>query len=135
LIDADDRLCPPETIRSWLENKPQNPNLSVRIAVRTVEAWLLADPSNLSQFLSVSAREIPTNPDTLVNPKQVIVDLAKKSKLKDVRSALIPATANARTGPYYNQMLSQFCRSVWDPSEAANNSGSLRKTLGRLDCA
>src|SRR5690349_4586801 len=49
LTDLDQCACPPNLLNNWL-NAPCHPNLLFRVAVREVEAWLLADPVHLSQF-------------------------------------------------------------------------------------
>jgi hypothetical protein len=52
LTDLDDAPCPADLIGRWLTSA-QNPNLIFRVAVREVEAWLLADFNNLATFLRV----------------------------------------------------------------------------------
>ena len=42
LTDLDRRPCPTELIEDWLR-EARHPNLLLRVAVREVEAWLLAD--------------------------------------------------------------------------------------------
>jgi hypothetical protein len=47
LTDLDRGTCPAALIDEWL-TEPKHPNLLLRVAVREVEAWLLADRSTFS---------------------------------------------------------------------------------------
>src|SRR5271163_4824291 len=49
LTDLDSSPCPSALIQEWLR-VPLHPNLIFRVAVREVEAWLLADARNLARF-------------------------------------------------------------------------------------
>jgi len=128
LVDSDNRPCPPQTIADWLKGKPQHANLIVRIAVREVESWLLADRKGIAIFLGVREECIPLNPDLLKDPKRYIVRLAARSKRKDVRAELAPAlNSKGKTGPYYTRCLAQFAASLWSIDDAAKISDSLRR--------
>ena len=87
LVDLDRLPCPRYLIESWL-GTTQHPNLLVRIAVREVESWLLADAANLSSYLSISARWVPDDPDNLPDPKQALINLAARSRSADIQVAL-----------------------------------------------
>ena len=89
LTDLDLSPCPSHLIQEWLTSK-QNPTLIFRIAVKEVEAWLLADVSNLSDYLRVASRLIPKRLDEISDPKDSIIDLARQSRLKSVRDSLVP---------------------------------------------
>lgn len=133
LADADDRPCPPETIRSWLGSARQHPNLFVRIAVREVESWLLADRVGISNFLAVNATMIPNNPTNVLDPKLAIVELAKQSSRSAIREELAPSPGTrGQVGPYYTQGLSGFARDLWDIDAAAIVSESLMRATWAL---
>lgn len=51
LTDLDQAECPPNLIGAWLQ-VPIHANLVFRVAVREVEAWLLADRAGLARFLA-----------------------------------------------------------------------------------
>jgi hypothetical protein len=131
LTDLDICECPPRLISDWLK-VPQHPNLLFRVAVREVEAWLLADRRNLSEFLGISARIIPENPDNLLDPKATLIDLARRSR-KEVRDRIVPRPAStAKHGPDYNGCLTGFVRTRWECSSATAHSPSLSRTVERL---
>ena len=51
LVDLNQDECPPILIKEWVPHK--NPQLFLRVAVRQVEAWLLADRQAFARFLGV----------------------------------------------------------------------------------
>ena len=57
LTDLDGEDCPPGLIGRWLPDG-QHSNLALRIAVREVESWLLADVARFADFLGVRADPI-----------------------------------------------------------------------------
>jgi hypothetical protein len=132
LTDLDDYPCPTALIREWLpENK--SPNLLLRVAVREVEAWLLADRMNLATYLSVSVTRVPLEPDSLADAKASLVELAGRSRSRDVRTGIAPKQGStAKQGPDYNASLSDFARSRWNIEAARLSSPSLARTIARL---
>jgi len=131
LTDLDTGPCPIHLIRDWL-SAPQHPNLVFRVAVREVEAWLLADRRNISEFLGIPASQIPTDPDTLADPKGTIIDLARRSR-KEIRNRIVPRKCStAKQGPDYNACLGSFVQARWDAHSAKPNSPSLSRTIDRL---
>lgn len=132
LTDLDAHECPLRLISNWLHVE-RHPNLLFRIAVREVESWLLADCENLSEFLGVSSTLIPLVPDNLPDPKAVLVNLARRSRSKEVRDRLVPrAGSTAKQGPDYNGCLGPFVRSRWNVGAAQARSPSLARTVARL---
>jgi hypothetical protein len=132
LTDLDSRPCPSELIDAWL-GEPRHPNLVLRVAVREVEAWLLADRSNLAQYLRVSEKWVPQDPDALLDAKTALVDAARRSRSMEVRERVVPRRGStAKQGREYNSCLSEFVRVDWKIREAAAASGSLRRTVERL---
>ena len=132
LTDLDRYPCPPALIREWLP-EPQSPNLVLRVAVREVEAWLLADKMNLARYLSISAKRVPIEPDSLPDAKASLVDLAGRSRSRDVRGGIAPKQGStAKQGPDYNASLSEFVRTHWDINAARLSSPSLARTISRL---
>jgi len=45
-----------------------------------VEAWLLADREGFAQFLGIRCNDVAANPEAVSNPKQKVIELARKSK-------------------------------------------------------
>jgi hypothetical protein len=133
LTDLDSRACPNTLIDSWLE-EPQHPNLVLRVAVREVEAWLLADRSGLAQFLRVPEKRLPLDPDALLDAKAALIDVARRSRSVGVRERIVPRQGStAEQGREYNSCLCEFVRADWKIHEAAAASASLKRTIERLN--
>ena len=132
LTDLDDALCAPTLIHQWL-NEPKSPNLLFRVAVQEVEAWLLADATNLSEYLKVPPSRFPSEPDSVTDPKGYLIELAKTSRSRELRQQIAPKPGTtAKQGPEYNPMLTAFVREHWDVSASAETSPSLARTRARL---
>jgi len=132
LTDLDRYLCPKALVGDWL-SEPQHANLVFRVAVREVEAWLLADVVNFARYLAVQQAWMPARPDTVPDAKRALVDLARKSRSSDVRHRIVPKQGStARQGPDYNGCLVSFVARHWDIGAAAEQSPSLARTVNRL---
>jgi hypothetical protein len=133
LTDLDVNECPPVLIRGWL-NGPLHPNLAFRVAVRTVESWLLGSRESFAAFLGVQENRIPLNVDEIPKPKEFVVNLARRSRKRDIRADLVPEEGStAKVGRNYNGRLMCFVESSWDPSVAGARSPSLRRAIDALD--
>jgi hypothetical protein len=131
LIDLDnDHVCAPPLRACWL---PQlAPRLCFRVAVRAVEAWLLADAERIATFLHVARGKVPTDPEILDNPKATMVALARSSRRSDVREDMVPREGSGRpVGAAYSSRLIEFASSSWRPGIAAKRAESLRRAI---DC-
>ncbi|NVM22149.1 MAG: hypothetical protein HWN68_10270 [Desulfobacterales bacterium] len=129
LTDLDQTDCPPVLIREWFSSPIHN-NLLFRIAVREVEAWLLAHRSAFAAFLGVREALVPDNPDELIDPKRSLIELTAKSRKRGIRDAIIPrAGSTARIGPDYNGQLISYVQNNWKAKEAINHSTSLSKAF------
>jgi hypothetical protein len=132
LTDLDDHACAPDLIQNWL-NVAIHPNLIFRVAVREVEAWLLADRINVARFLRVPEARIPLICDGLADPKQELIRLARRSRSRDIRERIAPRNGStAQQGPDYNGCLGGFVRTMWDVQAACNVSPSLARAVRRL---
>jgi hypothetical protein len=132
LTDLDNGVCASGLVQTWLPVS-QSPNLIFRVAVREVEAWLLGDRVNFAAFFGISVDKCPVAPETLIDPKQTVVQLAAKAGKADIRKRVVPkAKSTAKQGPDYNACLSEFVASQWSPSEAALTCPSLAKCRLRL---
>ena len=124
--------CPPNLIQSWIKGSP-NPGFFLRVAVMEVESWVLADRQAVAQFLSVPVSRISRQTDEVTAPKEHIVSLARGSRSRTIREALVPAPGStAPVGNEYNPRLIEFVRESWDLARAASVSSSLKRTLDRL---
>jgi hypothetical protein len=132
LTDLDQYPCPPELLRDW-NALALPPGLLLRIAVREVEAWLLADCDGISNFLSVARNKIPQNPETEVDPKRTLINLARKSRKRRLATEIAPeAGSSASIGPFYNVHLSEYVRAIWDVNRAREAAPSLERAFSRL---
>ena len=132
LTDLDQSICPPELIRVWLP-EPKHPNLLFRVAVREVEAWLLADRGGFASFLGIRKELLPLNADAIQEPKQHLINLARKSRRREVRDDIVPPHGSTRQiGPNYNGRLVSFVHKKWDVLVATQSSESLTRTFNSL---
>jgi len=132
LTDLDRYECAPTMIAEWVDFTPHS-NLIFRIAVREVESWILADREGFADFLGISPVRIPDNPDALQDPKQILINLAARSRKRNIREDIVPTSDFARIGPNYNGRLMEFVLGNWDIERAASRSDSLRRALRHLE--
>jgi len=133
VVDLDqDADCAPPLRAEWLGDPA--PFLCFRIAVREVEAWLLADRQSIASFLRVARREIPVDPESLTDPKETMVNLARRSRSRDIREDMVPRPGSGRQiGPAYSSRLIEFATKYWRPDEAAEHCESLRRAIACLE--
>jgi len=133
LTDLDNELCPLKLISKWLASINKNPNLIFRIAVKEIETWLLADKINFARYLSVSNAQIPENVESIQNPKEFIVELAKKSRKRSIREDIVPIGSFTKIGRNYNNCLIDFVGNSWDLDAARIRSRSLDKLVRNIE--
>lgn len=130
--DLDEYECPPALIGGWL-NRPKHHNLLLRVAVREAEAWVLADRDRFANFLGINVMRVPEDVESLTNPKETLIHLARSSRRKQLRDDICPPIhSTRRVGPNYNARLGSFVTESWDPASARLNSRSLDRTMNRL---
>ena len=129
LRDLDrDAHCAPELLMTLLPSPAAL--MRYRIAVRSVEAWLLADSERIGSFLRIPKARIPADPETLTDAKQTFVNLARVSESQEIREDLLPSSGTtARVGPAYSARLIEFATKNWRPRLAARRSQSLRRCI------
>lgn len=135
LTDLDETYpCPSALIQDWLGGRDRrHRNLLFRVAVREVEAWLLADTEGLAEYLGVNPRFVPADPEGLADPKAELVALARRSRSRDLRERLVPRPkSTAPQGRDYNACLREFVEGRWNPVRASERSVSLARTVERL---
>ncbi|MBI4442153.1 MAG: hypothetical protein HY649_02115 [Acidobacteria bacterium] len=135
LVDLDqDADCAPPLRAAWLPHAA--PLMCFRVAVREVEAWIMADRARLARFLGVEVRSVPDDAEAVADPKDVLVRLARRSRWKDIRQDMVPRPHSGReTGPAYNARLIEFVGDEtkgWRPEVAAHACESLRRCLNCL---
>lgn len=132
LADLDRDECAPRLRREWMPG--QAPYLCLRIAVRSIEAWLLGDREAFAEFFGVPISRIPLDPDYVSDPKRFVVDLAGHSRKRAIRADMVPRTGSGRAvGPAYNSRLIEFAGGTWRPRVAAEASDSLRRCINDLE--
>ena len=133
LVDLDDDAdCAPPLRVAWLPEPA--PLLCFRIAVRQVEAWLMADRDTLADFLSVTESRIPDDPEGLPNAKTALVNLARRSGRQAIRHDMVPREGSGRpVGPAYSSRMIEYIDRQWRPQVAAQRADSLRRAIACLN--
>ncbi|HUP61462.1 MAG TPA: hypothetical protein VNA69_13680 [Thermoanaerobaculia bacterium] len=132
LRDLDnDEDCAPRLLARLIPTRDKN--LMVRIAVRKVESWILADEFGIARFLSVSSSLVPSVPDALRDPKEAMVNLARRSRRREIVKQMVAEPGlSTSTGPGYSAVLIDFIRTRWNITDASVNSMSLRRCIDAL---
>ena len=124
--------CPASLVGAWLPGR--HPNMLFRVVVREIESWILADREGIAKLLHVSVSRVPRLPEEEPDPKRTVVNLARHSRSRRMREALVPrAGSTAQVGPDYNTLLESFILHEWNPAPARLRSPSLDKCLRRLE--
>lgn len=120
---------------AWLSNhRPKRAGryFCLRLAVRAIEAWFLADRDHAAAALRVPTSRLPLAPDDEKNPKQTLVNLARSSTKRAVRQAVVPASGASRiVGAGYSSWLLEAAEG-WRVEHAAAASPSLGRAVIRL---
>jgi hypothetical protein len=129
VVDLDnDAACAPPLRTAWVPTPA--PHLCFRIAVREIEAWLMADKQTLASYLRIRTGSVPEEPERLQYPKDVMVNLARHSRSRDIRSDMVPReNSGRRVGPAYASRLIEYVQGGWRPEVAAQRSESLRRAI------
>lgn len=126
--DAD---CAPTLVATLLPTPSSQ--MSFRVAVRTAEAWLMADRERFAAFFGVPLTKVPRDPESLRDPKTEVVNLARKSKIKDIRESVpVKQGMSGRVGPGYTEKIVAFATDHWRPEVAAAAAPSLAACIERL---
>lgn len=134
LRDLDrDAPCASGLLGSLFRRGSPAGRLALRVPVRAIESWLLADRAGFAEAFAVTPHHVPEHPDALDNPKRALVNLCRRSRKADIRDAIVPRAGSGRqVGPEYTDRVSTFVRTVWEPSRAAAHSPSLQRTITAL---
>ena len=132
LVDLDrDPDCAPVLRTAWIPIPARL--MCFRVAVREVEAWLLADSEGLARFLGIPQARIPTDPESLVSPKETMIGLARLSRRNEIRDDIVPCPRSGRQiGPAYTSRMTEFVNRLWRPEVAQRSSESLRRCRLRI---
>jgi hypothetical protein len=126
--------CAPPLKEIWLPNS--GPFMCFRIAVREIEAWLLADRERFASFFRVRLSDVAAEPELLDDPKEAVIELSRRSRSRDIRLDMVPRPGSGRKiGPAYVSRLIEFVSDSqrgWRPERAARASDSLNRSLTRI---
>jgi hypothetical protein len=107
LVDLDRCDCAPALLLEWLGAPSQF--MRLRVAVRAIEAWLMADAASLSDFLHVRPSLVPGTPDVLGDPKQTLINLARRSTKAEIRRDMVAREGSGNIiGPAYASRLMEY---------------------------
>lgn len=131
-LDQDDRdRCVPE-LRVNLLDGQANGGMCFRLAVRSIEAWLMADSEAFADFFAVR-RQLPYRVDELKDPKISLLNLCRKSRRRQIREGVPPRQGNGRrVGPEYVEIVQKYVQGSWSPDRARRRSPSLERALRSL---
>jgi len=123
--------CAPSLALALLPNRPDL--LLLCVVVRELESWILADRDGIADFLGVSKALVPATPETLADPKRTLVNLARRSRKRLIREAMVPLPGmSASIGPGYVLEVQHFVDQHWNLNRARAASRSLNRCLERL---
>lgn len=126
-----DATCAPELLRNLLPHP--SPGMCFRLAIRAAEAWLMADRARMAAFLGVPVARVPANPDQLRDPKSTLVNLARRSRRRAIRTDMVPPRGlSSRVGPGYTARVIEYASGHWRPLVAADVSPSLARAFAAM---
>lgn len=85
LVDLDRKECAPTLLKDWSQDAKLPDRLLFRIAVREVEAWLLADHEAFAEFAGTPLEKLPANPDGLDDPKLFLLNLVRRYARRPIK--------------------------------------------------
>lgn len=99
ITDLDRTECPATLIDDWCGKTVLPKTFLFRIAVREIEAWLLADRKGFSTFSGVPIDRIPNNPESLDDPKQTLLNIVKQYGKRSVKADIVSTSySSAKIG-------------------------------------
>ncbi len=129
LVDLDrSPECAPELVAEALPEPADS--MCFRVAVREVEAWLLADRAGFARWAGVPASRIPLDVESIARPKEQLVDIVRRSYRRERRDAIVPRPGSRRTEARdYSDTLAEFVATDWDVEAAASAAPSLARAI------
>ncbi len=129
LVDLDQKPeCAPAFVAEVLPDPATG--MCFRVAVRSVEAWLLADRRGFASWAGVRLSDLPVDVESLEHPKGRLVDAVRQSRRRTLVDSIVPRKGSGRTeGPAYTSTLSEFVANRWDIEAAARAAPSLERAI------
>lgn len=133
ITDLDQLSCPLELRATWFGKLKSPRDLVLRIAVREIEAWLLADIDAIrGLFGDRATRRLPDNLDAIREPKQLLLRIASYAPRAVREDICVEQGGVASQGLGYNARLCQLVSASWCPARAASRSESLRRARASI---
>ena len=133
LRDLDRDLCPSHLTSTLLSGASLAAGMCLRVPVRAVEAWLLADADAVAEHFRISPGRLPWAPDQEPNPKLSLVNACRRSRSRTIQRAMVPRQGSgAVVGPEYSARIRHFAQTLWDPERAMLRSPSLMRSVDRM---
>ncbi|MGL5139044.1 MAG: hypothetical protein ACRC7G_14905, partial [Beijerinckiaceae bacterium] len=129
-----DASCPGELVARLVPDKPNE--LCLRIAVREIESWLIADVEAFANLIPIRKSELPLNTDDIADPKRLILDAVRRRGGKSLQRQLLSRSGEqAFEGPEYASFMQRFATDCWDASKAIRDgrSASLTRSATRIE--
>ena len=132
LVDLDgDFPCPGAAVQAWVARP--TPFLVFRVVTQAMEAWALGDREAAASFFSLPVSEIPTQPESVDNPKRLLVDLCRRSRKRAIRREMVPSPSSGRSqGAGYAARLIEYGEQHWRIDVARAQCPSLDRAVLRL---
>lgn len=133
LTDLDSYECAPSLKEQWLHHEA-SPNLLFRVAIREVEAWLLADTEGIAAYFGIARNTVATAVESLQDPKQEIFRIARRASNRYLENDICPRQGStASIGRAYNVRMIEFVQSSWDLRRAERNCDSLNRMARAIE--
>lgn len=134
LLDRDRRgPCPGAEVERLIPSR--QPGLLLRFAVEEADAWLLADREGVARFFGIAASKVPGQPEDLPDPKQVLVNLARRARSREKQAIAPRPGTTPKIGPAYNVLLCGFVLRQWsiDRVVETKSAPSLERCIAALN--
>lgn len=123
-----DASCAPGLVQSLVPHR--QPLFCLRVVVRALEAWALADADAVARYFCVRSGAVSGTPDAIANPKRYLVDLARRSTKKAIVKDMVPGRGASRpVGPGFERRLIEFGTDHWRLEVARRASPSLQRAV------
>jgi hypothetical protein len=123
--------CAVDLLKRW---RPRHApaDFIFRLAETEAESWVLADRRGFAEYFKVPLTRVPAVCDSLNDPKQIVLNLVRRSGNRLFRQEMISASQPERQGVGYNVHLEAFVRKCWNVEAARTASRSLERAIARL---